>query len=125
MYRQYALKVGLSFGAVVKVWEFLACWRDQLFRPFPAFPFRNLQHVTKVALDGCFDGLGTLDMLKVPDAEGHQGCRREHNGQLQRQQCSCAVRQSPLLRHSPPRQILHSPLHWQDYKGLSRRELSS
>src|SRR6266849_10290244 len=121
MSRQYAPKVGLSFGAVAKAWEVLACWRDQVVRTLPAFLLRDLQHVGEVALDGCFDGLIALNMLQVIDAEAHQGCRREHDGQLQRQQGSRAVRQSPLLGHSQPRQILHSPLHWQNYKDVSGR----
>ncbi len=48
----------------------------------PAFLFRDLQNVLKVALVGCFDGLIALNMLQVLDAEAHQGDRRKHDGQL-------------------------------------------
>ncbi len=99
MLQQDMLELGLDLRAVVRVWEFLSDRRDQVFRLMQAFLFRDFQHVLEVELDGCFDGLIALDMFQVPNTEAHQGCRREHDGQLQRQQSSRAVRQSPLLKH--------------------------
>ena len=103
MLQQYALELGLDFGWVVLgVWELSKDGSEQIVGLLPAFLFRDLQHVSKVPLDGCFDSLVALNMFQVPDAEGHQSCRREHDGQLQRQQCSRAVCQSPHLIHSRP-----------------------
>jgi len=51
---------------------------------------------------------------------GARGVRLE-DGQLHRQECLRAFRQSLLLGHSQPRQLRHSPLHGQDYKDASER----
>jgi hypothetical protein len=87
MRQQDALELGLDLRAIVRVWEFLSDRRDQVLRLMPACPFRDFQHVLKVALDGCFHALVALDMFQVPNTEAHQRRRREHNGQLQRQGC--------------------------------------
>src|SRR2546429_7816401 len=101
MLQKYPPEPGLDFGvAVVGVWELFTDGREQVVRPLQAFLFRDPQHVGKVALEGSLDGLRALDMLQIPDAEAHQGCRREHDSQLQRQERSRAFCQSQLLGHS-------------------------
>jgi len=52
--------------------------------------------------------------------------RREHNGQLQRQKRSRAVRQIAIFfGHSDPRPVVHSLLPGQDYKRPARSNVSS
>ncbi len=63
MLSQEGLELGLDLRAVVGTREFLSDRREQIVRLTPALRLRDLQHVTKVALDGCFDGLVALDML--------------------------------------------------------------
>src|SRR5712671_7666203 len=123
MLPQDALELRFDLRAIVGIWEFFLDRHDQIVRLMPGFLFRYFQHVLKVALNGCFHGLIALDMLQVPNTKAHQRRRREHDGQLQRQQGSRAVRQSPLLSHSQPRQILHSPYTGKTIKA-SEDELS-
>jgi len=80
MSQQDALELGLDLRAIVGVREFLPDRCEQLVRLMPAFLLYDFQHVLKVPLDGCFDGLVALDMLQIPNTEAHQRCRREHDG---------------------------------------------
>jgi hypothetical protein len=121
MFHQNMFKNGFGLGPVVEARKFLADRRNQFVRLFPAFLFRDLQYVTEVALDSGFNRLVPLYVLQVPGAESHQGSRRQHNGQLQRQERSRAVRQSPFLEHSGPRPVADSFLPGQDYKRLPKR----
>jgi len=70
----------------------------------PACLFRDFQHVLKVALNGCFQDL-CAGLFQVPNTEAHQRRRREHDGQLQRQECLRAFVNRHFLSISQPRQF--------------------
>ena len=93
MLRQNVLELRLNHGVVlIGTGEFLADRGDQVVGFVHGFLFGDRQHVGEVALDSRFDGLRALDMLQVPNAEGHQGRRWKRDGQLQGQKRSGAVR---------------------------------
>jgi hypothetical protein len=81
MLRQNAVELGFDFrGPVVWVWILFAYRLKELFGLFPALLLGNLQDMGEVALDDGFDGLVAFHVVEVPHAEGHQGCRGEHDG---------------------------------------------
>ena len=94
---QNVVKLSFDFGGIVRAGKYLADGLDDIVGFEPSFLLGEFEERGEIALDGGFDGLIALNVFEVPDTEGHEGQRRQGDGQLQFKEHFGAVGQAPLL----------------------------